>query len=334
LWLNSNRMPQPEETAGSNTSKPATVRFTVYEVNLRTGELRKHGNRLRLQEQPFQVLAMLLERPGELVTREELQQKLWPADTFVDFDHSLNTAINKLRETLGDSSSSPRFIETLPRRGYRFIAPVTISEPALQVGQASNNQSSDNQDSNDGRLQTLSPAAAQETSTQTATQKRDDSRFPVADDNKIHAPVPSPVHGLPHPHRNVPRFLFLLIQVMYLCFYIPALAGVHLIDDIVNALFGRGGESAVIIVVVTASLGIALRLYLFSAVAFDFHGIERQFTRLFLFLFALDELWALSPFLLWQKLGIGLVLASTAALVWVPFSQRTLLRMAYSANSS
>ena len=317
-------MPQPEETVESNPSKPATVRFMVYEVNLRTGELRKHGNRLRLQEQPFQVLAMLLERPGELVTRDELRQKLWPADTFVDFDHSLNTAINKLRETLGDSSNSPRFIETLPRRGYRFIAPVTIGEPAFQTGQASDG----------GRLQPSPPAGAQETSIQTAARESDSARFPVADDNKAHDPVPGPEQGLPHPHRNVPRFLFLLIQVMYLCFYIPALAGIHLIDDIVNALFGRGGESAMIVVVVTASLGIALRLYLFSAVAFDFHGIERQFARLFLFLFALDELWALSPFLLWQKLGIGLVLASTAALVWVPFSQRTLLRMAYSANSS
>jgi cholera toxin transcriptional activator len=326
-------MPQPEETAGSSTSKPATVRFAVYEVNLRTGELRKHGNRVRLQEQPFQVLAMLLERPGELVTREELRQKLWPADTFVDFDHSLNTAINKLRETLGDSSNSPRFIETLPRRGYRFIAPVTMDEPALPAGPASNNQSSD-QGSNDGRLQTPTPAVAQETSTQTAPQKGGGARLSVADDYNVRGPVHSSEHQLPHPHRNVPRFLFLLIQVMYLCFYIPALAGVHLIDDIVNALFGRGGESAMIVVIVTASLGIALRLYLFSAVAFDFHGIERQFTRLFLFLFALDELWALSPFLLWQRLGIGLVLASAAALVWVPFSQRTLLRMAYSANSS
>src|ERR1017187_1892415 len=103
------------------------VRFSVFELDLAAGELRKNGAKLRLQEQPFQVLALLLERAGDVVTREEMRQKLWPADTFVDFDHSLNTAVNKLRETLGDSASSPRFIETLARRGYRFIAPVQNS---------------------------------------------------------------------------------------------------------------------------------------------------------------------------------------------------------------
>ena len=93
------------------------LRFGAYEANPATGELRKGGSRVRLQEQPFQVLVMLLERPGELVTREEIQQRLWGAETFVDFDHSLNTAINKLRETLSDSAGEPRYIETLARRG-------------------------------------------------------------------------------------------------------------------------------------------------------------------------------------------------------------------------
>src|SRR6266851_5696405 len=101
------------------------LRFGVFEVEVRTGELRKQGVRIKLQEQPFHVLTVLLQRPGEVVTREELRSENWPADTFVDFDNSLNTAINKLREALGDSADNPRFIETLPRRGYRFIAPVT-----------------------------------------------------------------------------------------------------------------------------------------------------------------------------------------------------------------
>ncbi len=108
-----------------------TIRFAVFEVDLAAGELRKNGSRIRLQEQPFQILVYLLDRPGEVVTREELRQKLWPADTFVDFDHSLNTAINKLREALGDSASSPRYVETLARRGYRFLAPVQRAEPKL-----------------------------------------------------------------------------------------------------------------------------------------------------------------------------------------------------------
>ena len=102
---------------------PRLVRFENFEVDVRAGELSKAGVRLKLPGQPFQVLAILLERPGEVVTREELQKRLWP-DTFVDVDHNLNTAINKIREVLGDSAESPRFVETLPRRGYRFVAPV------------------------------------------------------------------------------------------------------------------------------------------------------------------------------------------------------------------
>jgi TolB-like protein/DNA-binding winged helix-turn-helix (wHTH) protein/Flp pilus assembly protein TadD len=105
-------------------------RFGVFEMDLRAGELRKHGLRIRLQEQPFQVLAILLEHPGEVVTREELQRKLWPADTFVDFDHGLNKAINKIREALGDSAESPRFVETVARRGYRFLADVKVADKA------------------------------------------------------------------------------------------------------------------------------------------------------------------------------------------------------------
>jgi len=101
------------------------LRFGVFEVDVRSGELRKQGVRIKLQEQPFHLLTVLLQRPGEVVTREELRNQNWPPDTFVDFDNSLNTAINKLREALGDSADNPRFIETLPRRGYRFIAPVT-----------------------------------------------------------------------------------------------------------------------------------------------------------------------------------------------------------------
>ena len=102
---------------------PRLVRFGTFEVDLPAGELRKSGVKLKLTGQPFQVLAILLEHPGEVVTREELQKRLWP-DTFVDVDHNLNTAINKIREVLGDSAESPRFVETLPRRGYRFVAPV------------------------------------------------------------------------------------------------------------------------------------------------------------------------------------------------------------------
>ena len=101
----------------------AVRRFGAFEINLQSGELRKKGMRLRLSGQPFLVLAVLVERPGEVVTREELHSKLWPADTFVDFDHGLNNAVARIREVLEDSSETPRYVETIPRRGYRFIAP-------------------------------------------------------------------------------------------------------------------------------------------------------------------------------------------------------------------
>ena len=108
------------------------MRFGVFEVDLRAGELRRNASKLKLQQQPFQVLAMLLEHPGEIVTREELHARLWAADTFVDFDHSLNAAVKRLRDALQDSAENSRFVETLARRGYRFIAPVNATSPARE----------------------------------------------------------------------------------------------------------------------------------------------------------------------------------------------------------
>src|SRR3954469_12565822 len=112
----------------SNGSR--VIRFGVFELDPQAGELRRNGSRVRLQEQPLQVLTVLLERPGEVVARDELQKRLWPADTFVDFDHSLNAAIRRLRDALGDSAENPRFVETVARRGYRFLAPVSIDSAA------------------------------------------------------------------------------------------------------------------------------------------------------------------------------------------------------------
>ena len=106
-----------------SSSSSRIVRFGVFEVDLGAGELRRGGMKVKLQEQPFQVLAALLEHPGKVVTREELRARLWPADTFVDFDHGLNAAIKRLRDALGESADAPVFVETLAKRGYRFIAP-------------------------------------------------------------------------------------------------------------------------------------------------------------------------------------------------------------------
>jgi DNA-binding winged helix-turn-helix (wHTH) protein/tetratricopeptide (TPR) repeat protein len=134
---------------GSSPQAPHIIRFGVFEVDLRAGELRKNGAKIRMQEQPFQILAMMLERQSEVVTREELRQKLWPADTFVDFEHGVNSAVARLRETLGDSADSPRYIETLPRRGYRFIASVEGVPKAHVTAGAG--------DGNDGRKTATEP---------------------------------------------------------------------------------------------------------------------------------------------------------------------------------
>src|SRR5215475_13626418 len=112
---------KPTTMNGTNSGR---VKFGPFEADLHTHEIWKHGIKIKLVGQPFEVLAIFLNRPGELVTREELHEQLWPGDTFVDFDHGLNAAVNKLREALSDSVETPRYVETLPRRGYRFVATV------------------------------------------------------------------------------------------------------------------------------------------------------------------------------------------------------------------
>jgi len=271
------------------------VRFGVFELDLSAGELRKNGAKLRLQGQPFQVLALLLERAGEVVTREELQQKLWPSDTFVDFDHSLNTAINKVREALGDSASSPRYVETLARRGYRFIAPVRTEETP----------------------QPPEPAPA-----------------PIpTPTTKIEAAPPIQLHpelDVPIPRRGLTRGLFALIQVMYLIFYLVALFRLRAIQNIADSFLPPWGSTTLTAaVMVTAGVGIPLRFYLMSGVGFDYQRLGQKFRQLFPAVLALDQLWAVAPFLLMEKIGFGLAFAATAALLYLPFSERTLIRMAY-----
>lgn len=285
-------------------------RFGIFEADLKSGELRKNGAKIRLQEQPFQVLAMLLERPGDVVTREELREKLWPADTFVDFDHSLNTAINKLREALGDSASNPRFVETLARRGYRFIAPVQSTERPHAV--------------------VLSAEKEPEPATAVPSSSSGGGAAPVTTVTTTAPGVAiSAEEGLPAANRGLTRAFFIAIQVMYLSFYVVSLAKAHVVEDLSGEFLGGQGWILVVLVILSAVLGIPMRLYLLTAAGFDYRGLGRSFRRLFPFLLPLDELWALSPFFLGHKIGYGLAFAVTAALLYVPFSQRTLIRMAY-----
>ena len=298
-------------------------RFGIYQADLRSGELRKNGAKLKLQEQPFQVLAMLLERPGEVVTREELRQRLWLADTFVDFDHSLNTAINKLRDALGDSAANPRFIETLAKRGYRFIAPVAppLSLPNLAVAPPLR----------PGEPPLSAVEGAQRGDVPDSTQRHPGAPPTAAECAVAVARSESrPADGdpeLPKIDRRVGRALFALIQVMYLSFYIVSLAKVHQVYGIIL------DWKVIVLLVLTAVIGIPMRLYLLAAVLFDYHKLGEKFRRLFWFLLPLDVLWALAPFLLVGYIGFGLAFAATAALLYVPFSQRTLIRMTYSVAS-
>lgn len=279
------------------------VRFGVFEADLLSGELRKNGTLIRLQEQPFQVLTMLLERPGELVTREDVRTKLWPADTFVDFDHSLNTAVNKLREALGDAAANPRFVQTVARRGYRFIAPVQESEkPPVSVPMA------------DARAD------------------------PSPETAEIAAPAAAVLHPdleVPVPRRGLTRGLFLLIQLMYLIFYLSALINWQDVRPIAASFLPGWGASAIsIAVLVTAGIGIPLRCYLMSSVGFDHRRFGEKFQQLFPFLLAMDQLWAVAPFLLAGSIGFGAAFAATAALLYLPFSERTLVRLAYPVKGS
>ncbi len=277
------------------------ARFGLYEIDLVSGELRKDGTRVRLQEQPFRVLAMLLERPGEMVTREEMRTRLWPGDTFVDFDHGLNTAVNKLREALGDAAANPRFVQTVARRGYRFIAPVQH---------------------NGGRV--ASPAAARLGSPSDVVVEENESTAGTTQET-LH-----PELEVPMPRRELTRGLFILIQVMYLIFYITALFRWQAVQRIADGFLpGWGAEAIVIAVLVTAGAGIPLRCYLISGAAFDHRRLGEKFQRLFPAILVLDELWAIAPFLLAERIGFGLSFAATAGLLYLPFSERSLVRMAY-----
>lgn len=287
--------------APQNNSR--VVRFGLFELDLSAGELRKSGVKLRLQGQPFQVLSLLLQRAGDVVTREELQQKLWPSDTFVDFDHSLNTAINKVREALGDSASSPRYVETLARRGYRFIAPVQRdSRPTTPPG-------------NDASA--VAPHEARSVPTTALPQ----------------SPVPMhPELEVPIPRRAITRGLFALTQVMYLAFYLAALFRLHEVQAVADSFLSlRAATALTVAVMVTAGVGIPLRCYLLSAVGFDYQRLGEKFQQIFPFILALDQLWAVAPFLLIEKIGLGAAFAVCAALLYLPFSERTLIRMAYVA---
>ena len=273
-------------------------KFDDFEADLRSAELRKNGIRLKLQLQPFQVLVALLERPKEVVTREELRQRLWPEDTFVDFDHGLNTAMVKLRDVLGDSASNPKYVETIAKRGYRFLG----NAERIQI----QNQP------------TAPPVKAPATA---------DVPQPIATLGEPVQVQPGPDSALPRASRNTARLLFVLTQVMYLIFYLSALFN---LDNTYRASFmawHRAGTAIFAVYLTTAMIGVAVRLYLISATAMDYHLLGSKYRMLTPALFVLDMLWALSPLLIADRIGLGFALGACAALIYMPFAQRTLMQM-------
>jgi DNA-binding winged helix-turn-helix (wHTH) protein len=283
-----------------STPSPAKrYRFGAFEVDAATGELRRQGIRIKLNAQPFQVLSLLLERPGELLTREQISRELWPDGTFVDYEHGVNSAVNRIREALGDTAGNPRFVETLARRGYRFVAPVErigpVDAPAREEKPAS---------------ETTAPVV------QVVSSQPDAGPFSSF--------LASP-HELPKTSYPVVQTLFILLQVMYLSFYVGALANLAEIEDLLSPL-SRATE-IYLVMIVTAAVLIIVRAFIVCMVLLHAPRAQEKFLRMWPFLLLLDELWSLAPFLLLHHINFGLALSCTALLVYSPFAQRSLVLM-------
>jgi cholera toxin transcriptional activator len=269
-------------------------RFGVFEADMATGELRRQGVRIKLNAQPFQVLCLLLSRPGELLTREEISRELWPDGTFVDYEHGVNAAINRIREALGDSAASPRFVETLARRGYRFVAPV---EPVVSQGD---------------RV-AIAEAPMEVPSEQVAVEAPLVSRILASPED-----LPKTSHG-------VVRTLFVLLQLMYVGFYVGALANLAEIEDLFSPL--TYATQAFVVLIATAAVLIPVRAFLVCAVLFRAPRAREKFLKLWPGLLVVDVVWSLAPFLLLHHINYGLALACTTLLVYSPFAQRALAIM-------
>ena len=280
-------------------------RFGVFEADATSGELRRQGVRIKLNAQPFQMLLMLLERPGELLTREDISRQLWPDGTFVDYEHGVNSAVNRIREALGDTAGNPRFVETLARRGYRFVAPV---ERIVLNENPSTPESAPEPESKpepSGSSEQTSPPAQQET-------------------GLLDRILASP-EDLPKTSYPIVRTLFVLLQLMYLSFYVGALANLAEIEDLFSTL--SKATQILTVLIVTAAIMIPVRAFVLSMVLFHAPGARGKFLKIWPFLLLLDELWALSPFLLLHHISLGLALSCTALLVYSPFAQRSLMLM-------
>ncbi|MDR3793338.1 MAG: winged helix-turn-helix domain-containing protein [Terracidiphilus sp.] len=278
----------------ANEPTRAHFRFGIFEVDMATGELRRKGILVRTGAQPLQVLNLLIEHAPEMVSREEICRTLWPDGTYVDFDHGVNSAINRIREALGDSASNPRFVETLARRGYRFLAPIERVEASSSPAEPAAPPQS-----------TLAPES------------------PTPKPEKKH--ILARPEELPHTSHRVVLTLFVLLQAMYVAFYVGALANLAEIWDLLSPLPQSTGVFALLLA--TAAILIPVRAFTLSIALFRAPAARAKLLRLWGFLFVADELWALAPFLLLHHINAGLALACVTLLVYSPFAQRSLILM-------
>jgi cholera toxin transcriptional activator len=270
-------------------------RFGVFEADASTGELRRKGARVKLNAQPFQVLLLLLSRHGQVLTREQISRELWPEGTFVDYEHGVNAAVNRIRDALGDAASNPRFVETLARRGYRFIAPVEQIVP--------------DEDRHTEPVEPLPIANAPDCLNQPGETSLDSPR-PGLLGNILASP-----HELPETPVKIVRILFVLLQLMYVGFYVGALAPLPHATLAVNTL------------IATAAMLIPVRAFVLTAVFFHAPEAVGKILKIWPLLLIFDVLWSLSPFLLLHHINFGLALACTTLLVYSPFAQRSLVLM-------
>ncbi|HEY4354643.1 MAG TPA: winged helix-turn-helix domain-containing protein [Acidobacteriaceae bacterium] len=297
-------------------------RFGVFEADSATGELRRQGVRIKLHSQPFQILFMLLDRPGQVLTREEICRELWPDGTFVDYDHGVNSAINRLRDALGDKANNPRFVETLARRGYRFLAPVEKIGPVTTPMQERPSVPAP-----------VEPAPAGQDPEQKIVAEAALEAVPV-----VAAPpevgfldkVLATPEDLPESPHRVVQTLFVLLQLMYVGFYVGALSNLAEINELMSPL--HWSPQIFVLMIVTAAVMIPVRFFLICAVLFHAPGLRQKFLRLWWFLLVLDVLWSLSPFLLLHHINYGLALACMTLLVYAPFAQRSLILMGAGRN--
>jgi len=266
---------------------PKRIRFETFELDFSTGELFKDGRRLKLQEQPSRLLILLVTRAGKLVTRNEIQEALWEDGQFVEFEHAINVAVKKIREALEDDPIMPRLIETLPRKGYRFIAAVEeipeSSEP--------------------GAVEVAEPSPAK-------------SEDPAVDEEEIlereFALAATPA-----------RILFIAVQALYLTVY--GLALIHMYD--VSSVLSEAGVGWLAIpLLVGAAGGIPVRLYLIFTVGLGHPAAGIKYRRMLPFLMPWDWIWAPSPFLAAHEIGPEWALVLTAVMVYPPISQLILMR--------